>query len=54
MNNRDEDGVMETVGVSLLKHRRNKDILEDTNVVAIAMVMRRRRLEMKMVEKCTR
>ena len=54
MNNRDEGGVMETVGVSLRERRRNNDILEDTNVVAIAVVMRRRRLEMKMVEKGAR
>ena len=54
MNNRDEDGVMETVGVNLWERRRNNDILEDTNVVAIAVVMRRRRLVKKMVEKCAR
>ena len=54
MNNRGEDGVVETVGVSLRERRRNNDILEDTNVVAIAVVMRRRRLVMKMVEKCVR
>ena len=31
--------------VSLLEHRRNEEILEDAKVEAIAMVMRRRRLE---------
>ena len=33
------------MGVSLLEHRRNEEILEEANVEAIATVMRRRRLE---------
>ena len=33
------------MGVSLLEHRRNDDILEEAKVEPIAMVMRRRRLE---------
>ena len=33
------------MGVSLLEHRRNEEILEETRVEIIAMVMRRRRLE---------
>ena len=33
------------IGVSLVKHRRNEEILEEANVEPIAMVMRRRRLE---------
>ena len=33
------------MGVSLLEHRRNEEILEETNVEPIATVMRRRRLE---------
>ena len=33
------------MGVSLLEHRRNEDILEEARVEPIAMVMRRRRLE---------
>ena len=32
-------------GVGLLEHRRNEDILEEARVEAIAMAMRRRRLE---------
>ena len=34
-----------SMGVTLLEHRRNEDILEEANVDAIATVMRRRRLE---------
>ena len=34
-----------TMGVSLLEHRRNEEILEEARVVPIAMAMRRRRLE---------
>ena len=34
------------MGVSLLEHRRNEEILEEANVEAIATVMRRRRLEL--------
>ena len=33
------------MGVSLLEHRRNEEILEEAKVEAIATVMRRRRLE---------
>ena len=33
------------MGVRLLEHRRNEEILEEANVEAIATVMRRRRLE---------
>ena len=33
------------MGVSLLEHRRNEDILEEANVEAIATVVRRRKLE---------
>ena len=33
------------MGVSLLEHRRNEEILEEARVEPIAMVMRRRRLE---------
>ena len=34
-----------TMGVSLLEHLRNEEILEEARVEPIAMVMRRRRLE---------
>ena len=43
-NNRDENGAW-AMGVSLLEHRRNEDILEEAKVEPIATVMRRRRLE---------
>ena len=33
------------LGVNLLDHRRNEEILEEARVVLIAMIMRRRRLE---------
>ena len=33
------------MGVSLLEHRRNEEILEEAKVEAIATIMRRRRLE---------
>ena len=33
------------MGVSLLEHRKNEEILEEANVEQIAMVMRKRRLE---------
>ena len=33
------------MGVSLLEHRRNEEILEETKVEVITTVMRRRRLE---------
>ena len=33
------------MGVSLLEHRRNEEILEEAKVEAIATAMRRRRLE---------
>ena len=33
------------MGVRLLEHRRNEEILEEAKVEPIAMVMRRRRLE---------
>ena len=33
------------MGLSLLEHRRNDDILEEARMEPIAMVMRRRRLE---------
>ena len=33
------------MGVSLLEHRRNEEILEEAKVELIVMVMRRRRLE---------
>ena len=33
------------MGVSLLQHQRNEEILEEANGVPIAMVVRRRRLE---------
>ena len=33
------------MGVSLLEHRRNEEILEEAKMEPIAMVMRRRRLE---------
>ena len=33
------------MGVSLLEHRRNEEILEEAKVEPIAMVLRRRRLE---------
>ena len=34
-----------SMGVSLLEHRRNEEILEEARVVLTVMVMRRRRLE---------
>ena len=33
-------------GVSLLEHRRNEEILEEAKLEPIALVMRRRRLEL--------
>ena len=33
------------MGVSMLEHRRNEEILEEAKVEPIVMVMRRRRLE---------
>ena len=36
------------LGVSLLEHRTNEEILAEARVVPIAMVMRRRRLEWHM------
>ena len=42
VNDRDVDGAM---GVNLLEHRRNEEILEEAMVEPIAMVMRVRRLE---------
>ena len=38
------------MGVSLLEHRRNEEILEEAKVEAIATVMRRRRLFSATVE----
>ena len=43
-NNRDENGAMGN-GLSLWKHRRNEEIVEEANVEKIATVMRRRRLQ---------
>ena len=37
--------VRRAMGVSLLEHQRNEEILEEARVVQIPMVMRRRRLE---------